>query len=546
MRAFKCPHCAGDIKFDVTKAVMLCEHCGSEIKREEYQQYLDENQLYATNELVCPQCGAALLSYDDTIATFCCYCGSSVSFTRRITEDSKPEKIVPFRLTGEEALERYREKLRSTVFTPDWLEEGGTDRLTGVYMPYYDYDVTAKDQLSGIGQRLHGAVSGYNTSYFRCDLTADYQEVRFDAAEAFPDFLSSSIDDQAVDTGHLLSAQAVPFEPSYLAGFYADGGSVREKDYQKLLAQMVRSDLNQQKFHYTDFDLKLRPIEPKLEVHQTKLLYPVWLNTHRKGDRICYAAIDGDTGHVAAELPIDWSRFLKIALILTALFALVLNQFVTIKPLPFLCIAGVLLGFMGRLLFREARDVYLRREHLDDLGRVGPSRFFRSAKTRDRKAHLVPTAFVTFGWVLIYFGILLTAVMLLISLKSGGSGSSGFTVGILVILGGGADLFLVSILAAFLDRGRREYTGKHLPIRWIYRIPFSVLLKTLWRPPLGAGLAAAVLFSNTIHDEYYYAAGVVDLLLAVWTALDLIREHNLLSSREIPVFTMKRGGDGDA
>ena len=63
---------------------------------------------------------------------------------------------------------------------------------------------------------------------------------------------------------------------------------------------------------------------------------------------------------------------------------------------------------------------------------------------------------------------------------------------------------------------------------------------------LGAALAAAVLFSGTIRDEYYYAAGAADLLLAVWTAVDLIRQHNLLTSREIPVFTRKRGGEQDA
>ena len=68
----------------------------------------------------------------------------------------------------------------------------------------------------------------------------------------------------------------------------------------------------------------------------------------------------------------------------------------------------------------------------------------------------------------------------------------------------------------------------------------------MWLALLGAALAALILFINPVEDAYYYLGGLLDIGLTVWSAIELIRQHNLLASREIPVFTRKRGGDWNA
>ena len=195
MKAFKCPNCAGDIKYDIRKAVMTCEHCGCDIPREAYQKYLDENSLYVTNELVCPQCGAAMLSYDDTIATFCAYCGSSVSFTRRIVEDVKPDGIIPFSVSSQRALQCYRNRLKKAVFAPDWLWEGGEQKVVGIYMPFYSFSATAAEHVKTSGTRPSDEEFNAEEEYkIEFDVNGEYSGFRFDASKAFPDYLSRSID----------------------------------------------------------------------------------------------------------------------------------------------------------------------------------------------------------------------------------------------------------------------------------------------------------------------------------------------------------------
>jgi|GEM_PF-997394 hypothetical protein len=545
MQAFKCPYCAGDVKYDPHWASMRCIHCGSEIQREAYQKYLDENALYVTKEMVCPQCGAALLRYDDTLASFCCYCGSAVHFKRRLVEDGKPERIVPFKLTETEALARWRERLSRTVFTPGWLDEGGEERLVGVYMPYYEYSVSAVEHLSSPGQYLYEGVRGYETFQVNCEMTAEYREIRFDAAQAFPDHLSAAIDDLAGEQ-ESLEKQAKPFETSYLAGYYADGGSVREEDYRTLLEQMVRADLRQQVFRYESIDLRLGSKDPELKTEQKKLLYPVWLNTHRRKERVCYAVIDGYNGNVAAELPIDWGKFLKIALLLSAVFFVVLNLFWTIQPLQFLCVSGLLLIWMGRLLFKETRDVQLRKEHLDDVGKTGLVSFQQSTRIKSRKKKLIPPFFIGLGWILLYGGIVLTFIACFLLFETNLRIGLGLGIGVLLLLFGGVDLLVVNALYKAFNRAKGTGNTDKQPLKWLFKLRLPLLLKAVWRTLLGAALAALILFINPVEDAYYYLGGLLDIGLTVWSAIELIRQHNLLASREIPVFTRKRGGDWNA
>jgi hypothetical protein len=80
---------------------------------------------------------------------------------------------------------------------------------------------------------------------------------------------------------------------------------------------------------------------------------------------------------------------------------------------------------------------------------------------------------------------------------------------------------------------------------WKFSVPLSVRLRGWWKTLLGLIAGAAVLLSGTVSDPVYYGAGVFSMILSVWSAFDLIRQQNALSSRDIPVFTMKRGGDGN-
>ncbi|MBQ7172262.1 MAG: zinc ribbon domain-containing protein [Clostridia bacterium] len=470
MKAFECPHCGAQMTYDIAKKVMSCEYCGSEILREEYQEYLDKNRLYTTNELVCPQCGTAVLSYDDTIASFCSYCGSPVAFTKRIVEDARPDGIIPFTVTKEEAAEKYRKKLKDTGFAPKWLlEKGGEEKMIGLYIPYYVFGADASGHGKNRGESRTSAgsdtiVREYEMEY---DLTAAYRGTRFDAAEAFPDCMSETVD--TFDP-----KKAREFETSYLAGFYADGGNVDEKVYADVVAELVTKDIQGSSFTHDGIKFKTSGISPEIRIRSKKILFPVWLHTYRKGDRISYAAINGQNGDVAAEIPADKGRYLKYSLILAAVFASILNLFLTISPAPFLIVSEIILLAFGLYLRKLTGDVYLRENHLDDLGKIGSA-----------------------------------------ALPSSGSPESP---------------------AAAPE--------KSSPLS--FRVPASVRLKGWWKTLVGLAAAVAVAASGTVIDSVIYGVAAFTIALTLWSVFDLLRAQRLLASRDVPIFTMKRGGDTNA
>ncbi|MBO4217021.1 MAG: zinc ribbon domain-containing protein [Clostridia bacterium] len=457
MKAFRCPNCGGEIRYDIGKKTMSCSFCGSEITREDYTKYLNENGMYAANELVCPQCGASVLSYDDTIASFCSYCGSPVTFMQNTVEDSKPDGVVPFEVTREAAERLYDKRLNEAAIGPEWLRDKGDCKLVGIYMPYYVYDARAHAHVKTTGQEstVHGDRTTVKEYEMEFDVDNSYEGTRFDAAKAFPDSLSESVD--TFDP-----TQAKEFDVTYLAGFYADGGNVKEEAYRGIVEKLVESDVHSG-FKYGSVSVKANTAATETEIKAKKVLFPVWLATHKKGDRVCYAAINGQNGNVAAEIPIDRWKYLKLSVIVAAVLAVILNLIFTIRPDIFMWISAGILLLFGITLAKFARNVYVREHHLDDIGLIGEKKFYESASA------------------------------------SGG--------------------------------------------KWKFRVPASVTFKAWWKTLLGLLLFAAVIGSGTVEDIWFYGAAAANIALAVWSAIDLIKQQNLLSSRDIPVFSMKRGGD---
>lgn len=467
MKAFKCPNCAGDIRYDIEKESMSCIHCGSLIKREEYQDYLDSESKYLTTELECPQCGASVLSYDDTLSSFCSYCGASITFTKRLIEIGKPDGIIPFKITKEEALENYKKHIGNIYFAPKWMYEDCEEKTVGIYIPYYEYDgrltghfrTTGKEEYTSGSQTV---VKEYNVEF---DLDARYEGTRFDASKTFPDSMSEGVDTFNIE-------EIKDFETSYLAGFYSDNGDTDESDYSELTKKLLSTNIKSD-FRYSDVKLNMGNVNPDIELKSKKILLPVWLNTHKRGERVFYSAVNGENGDVSTETPIDKFKYLIMALIVGGLISVVMNLIFTIKPGLFLFIAGVILFIFGLCLRKVAGDVYIRENHLDDLGLIGLEKFNANAKSNDKPV--------------------------------------------------------------MSDSNRK--------VKWLFNVPAKVRLVGWWRTLIGVLIILGVLISGTNLDYVYYIAAGINIILAIWSAFSLIDQQNKLASRDIPIFTMKRGGD---
>ena len=78
--------------------------------------------------------------------------------------------------------------------------------------------------------------------------------------------------------------------------------------------------------------------------------------------------------------------------------------------------------------------------------------------------------------------------------------------------------------------------------KWRFSRSRAASFSVLWKIWLALAAGAIVIMSGTVEDPWYYGAGVLNILVSVWSGFDVITKQNLLASRDIPLFSMKRGG----
>jgi len=89
----------------------------------------------------CNSCGAELMVNGEEAATFCAYCGQPAIVFQRIASEIKPDYIIPFRVSQEQAYNIIRNQFAQGAFIPDELRNIKIEKVHGVYVPFWLYNI---------------------------------------------------------------------------------------------------------------------------------------------------------------------------------------------------------------------------------------------------------------------------------------------------------------------------------------------------------------------------------------------------------------------
>lgn len=494
---------------------------------------------YTARVFTCPSCGAELISTEETVATFCSYCGSSVLLESRIEEADCPDYVIPFQITREACEKAYRKTLRKALFVPSEMKQDTQiERFRGIYMPYWIYSFEKDGVYKVRGSKSRRRGDYVYTSHYQLEshLTAACKGLSYDASSSFSDNLSEAI--APFDT-----RDSREFTTGYLSGFYADRGDVASGIYQSeakeaaaaYVARKVGQDRTYKKYHVTE-DSMMGAFRPR-QTQARMGMFPVWFLGCRShdGKRISYAVVNGQTGRVAAELPIDMKKYLLGSLVLAVPLFLLLNLFLTLTPTKALVFALVLALTSLWLSNRQLNQVYTRDLRLDDLGLWSVSDIRNpAAKPKMKKQNSVGGMFLR---ILGLMGLMWGSMLVLAALMALGPFRSAGGIMVLMVI------WIVLIFMAFRAVLGRPVKSRRK--RAVSPAPMKEKWGTLYKPLLAMGIAVLVLIWNPVSDLYYYAGAVVSLGCVAWSFLDIIREHNLLTTRKLPQLG-RRGGDENA
>ena len=330
-----CPACKTELNSEGISGEATCPGCGAEFQMEDLRAYAaqmakkgEDNMNWDTEAgsqwqegeadglriYGCKQCGGEIVADETTGATHCPYCGNPVVLTGHFTGLLKPDLVIPFKVDKKAAIAALQNHYKGKVLLPKvFKDQNHIEEVKGLYVPVWLFDTDADAYVQYRATRTRTwSDSQYN--YTATDYYAvlrgggiGFENVPVDGSTKMDDALMESIEPFNI-------ADAVPFQTAYLPGYMADKYDVDAPSSIDRANQRIKQS-TEDAFRSTVLGYtSVTTVNSNISLQNGKAryaLYPVWiLNTDWNGQKFTFA-INGQTGKIAGDLPMDKGAFWK-------------------------------------------------------------------------------------------------------------------------------------------------------------------------------------------------------------------------------------------
>lgn len=342
IRNYKCPCCTAPLVYKAGSDVLHCNSCDNSFPLETLEQMADaqdiaggpskydwdryEPRSYEQGSEInlanysCPSCGAEI-SGDDTLgATVCPYCGNSTIVKGQFEGGLRPDYIIPFKLDKSSAISAFEADFKNAPFLPDnFKDKKKIAEMSGVYVPFWTFDCDCNASIVYNAQRVT-AWSDSNYNYTKTDYYKLFRSGSISFAN-IPVDGSKKADDAYMEAIEPFDYNdAVEFSDKYLSGYLADKYDVTADESIERANERVENSavecFRETTAHYT----AVLPESTKIDFSNGKIRYsllPVWMLNIKYRDKMYKFAINGQTGKVVGEYPVDkvkkWRYFGVVA-----------------------------------------------------------------------------------------------------------------------------------------------------------------------------------------------------------------------------------------
>ncbi len=327
----QCPSCGGNAVFEPATGTLKCPFCDSEreiettrentIEHDFLQALEKENHSWDDEKRVfkCENCGAETLLDKDKVADFCSFCGSSHIATSEHRAGIKPALVIPFRITKEEAVDKFKVWIRKRYFAPSKLKQTyQLNKITGTYLPYWTFD----------SQTDSSFVVQIGTYYYVTEtrtviedgkpkqVTEQVRKISWRTEsgryrEFFDDVLVKA--SRNVATGLIDKIEPfdlnglVDYKSQYLSGFLAERYSIPLQegwhDAKEIIDQRIANGIHSQ-VHGDVVNIVSVATDYKAITYK-HLLLPIWISSFVFNNTIYRFLVNGQTGQVSGKSPVS-------------------------------------------------------------------------------------------------------------------------------------------------------------------------------------------------------------------------------------------------
>ena len=335
LQELKCPCCDGAIEFNSTLQKMKCPYCDSEYDVETLRSYDEalkeqpkdsmnwdssagsewqEGETEGLRTYCCNTCGGEIVADETTGATECPFCGNPVIMTGQFAGSLKPDLVIPFKLDKKAAMEALKKHYRGKPLLPKvFKDENRVKEVKGVYVPFWLFDADANGFVRYNATRVrHWSDSNYNyteTSHFKIIRAGEigFENVPVDGSTKMDDTLMESIEPFDI-------SEAVDFRTAYLSGFFADKYDVDAESSTERANERIKRSTEQAFASTVVGYTTVVPVSTNIGLQNGRAryaLYPVWVLNTKWNDKNYTFAMNGQTGKLVGDLPMDMAAFWK-------------------------------------------------------------------------------------------------------------------------------------------------------------------------------------------------------------------------------------------
>ena len=291
-----------------------------EVENKIHDVAVDTPETMEGNIYTCTSCGAELFINGVETATFCAYCGQPTVVFSRVSEELRPERIIPFSVQKEQAVAVIRARLNQGFFVPKAIKNFEVERVRGIYIPYFLFDAYYYDK-----QKLKGTVKfeqSSRTETFIREAECNFRNLTCDASKNLNDETSQRLEPYELNALR-------PFEIGYLSGFYADRYDMNEVTLKNVVRVRCKELFdNEMKMDLMADNPRILSSQPKFQLQKAQyVLLPAWFMTFRYKNEPYTILVNGQTGKVVGAVPFTkdklFALFIAIAVLASFLFTII-------------------------------------------------------------------------------------------------------------------------------------------------------------------------------------------------------------------------------
>ncbi len=325
-----CPACGAPLRFDGGEGKLHCDSCGNKFEADVMRQ-VDQalNQAAQASELdwqrqatgewseaeqaalksyTCSSCGAEIVADETTAATECVYCGSASIMPGQISGSFRPDAVLPFAKVKQDAQNAYRNLIKGKPLLPKlFASENRIEKITGVYVPFWKFGCDADADITYRAERKSSYRSGdymiTDTDHFLVLRGGEigFGNVPVDGSSKFDDAMMEAI--EPFD-----SHGEVEFSTAYLPGYQAERYDVASEDAKPRADERIRQSITDVFRGTVNGYSSVITQSSSIRLQHgdvRNVMMPVWMLNTRWKDKTYTFAMNGQTGKIVGNLPVD-------------------------------------------------------------------------------------------------------------------------------------------------------------------------------------------------------------------------------------------------